>query len=173
MGVRTIFNILGPLTNPANAPGILMGVFHPDLVGIQVRVLQELGAERALVVWGRDNMDELSLGAGTLVGELRDGVVREYELHPEDFGIAMAHSRNLKVADAQESKTLLMRALDNQDGLPREIVAYNAGAALYAAGVAEDIADGIARARKAIASGDARAKLDHYITLTQELAAQA
>ena len=173
MGVRTIFNILGPLTNPANAPGILMGVFHPDLVGIQVRVLQELGAQRALVVWGRDNMDELSLGAGTLVGELRDGVVREYELHPEDFGIAMAHSRNLKVADAQESKTLLMRALDNQDGLPREIVAYNAGAALYAAGVAEDIADGIARARKAIASGDARAKLDHYITLTQELAAQA
>ena len=173
MGVRTIFNILGPLTNPANAPGILMGVFHPDLVGIQVRVLQELGAERALVVWGRDNMDELSLGAGTLVGELRDGKVREYELHPEDFGIAMAHSRNLKVADAQESKTLLMRALDNQDGLPREIVAYNAGAALYAAGVAEDIADGIARARKAIASGDARAKLDHYITLTQELAAQA
>ncbi len=173
MGVRTIFNILGPLTNPANAPGILMGVFHPDLVGIQVRVLQELGAQRALVVWGRDNMDELSLGAGTLVGELRDGVVREYELHPEDFGIAMAHSRNLKVADAQESKTLLMQALDNQDGLPREIVAYNAGAALYAAGVAEDIADGIARARKAIASGDARAKLDHYITLTQELAAQA
>ena len=173
MGVRTIFNILGPLTNPANAPGILMGVFHPDLVGIQVRVLQELGAERALVVWGRDNMDELSLGAGTLVGELRDGVVREYELHPEDFGIAMAHSRNLKVADAQESKTLLLQALDNQDGLPREIVAYNAGAALYAAGVAADIADGIARARKAIASGGARAKLDHYITLTQELAAQA
>ena len=173
MGVRTLFNILGPLTNPADAPGILMGVFHPDLVGIQVRVLQELGAQRALVVWGRDNMDELSLGAGTLVGELRDGVVREYELHPEDFGIAMAHSRNLKVADAQESKVLLMQALNNQDGLPREIVAYNAGAALYAAGVAIDIADGIARARKAIASGDARAKLDHYITLTQELAAQA
>ena len=173
MGVRTIFNILGPLTNPANAPGILMGVFHPDLVGIQVRVLQELGAERALVVWGRDNMDELSLGAGTLVGELRDGKVREYELHPEDFGIAMAHSRNLKVADAQESKTLLLQALDNHAGLPREIVAYNAGAALYAAGVAGDIADGIARARAALADGSARAKLDHYITLTQELAAQA
>ena len=157
MGVRTIFNILGPLTNPANAPGILMGVFHPDLVGIQVRVLQELGAERALVVWGRDNMDELSLGAGTLVGELRDGKVREYELHPEDFGIAMAHSRNLKVADAQESKTLLLQALDNHAGLPREIVAYNAGAALYAAGVAGDIADGIARARAALADGSARA----------------
>jgi len=122
MGVRTLFNILGPLTNPAGAPNTLMGVFHPDLVGIQVRVLQELGAQRALVVWGRDNMDELSLGAGTLVGELRDGKVREYELHPEDFGIAMAHSRNLKVADAAESKTMLLAALDNHDGLPREIV---------------------------------------------------
>src|SRR6187455_1959102 len=103
LGVRTIFNILGPLTNPAGAPNILMGVFHPDLVGIQVRVLQELGAQRALVVWGRDGMDELSLGAATLVGELRDGKVREYELHPEDFGIPMAHSRNLKVADAEQS----------------------------------------------------------------------
>jgi hypothetical protein len=97
MGVRTIFNILGPLTNPAGAPNILMGVFHPDLVGIQVRVLQRLGAKRALVVWGRDGMDEISLGAATLVGELRDGEVREYEIHPEDFGIAMAASRNLRV----------------------------------------------------------------------------
>ncbi|QNN47877.1 anthranilate phosphoribosyltransferase [Thermomonas brevis] len=170
MGVRTIFNILGPLTNPANAPGILMGVFHPDLVGIQVRVLQELGAERALVVWGRDGMDELSLGAGTLVGELRDGQVREYELHPEDFGIAMAHSRNLKVADATESRAMLLEALENRDGLPREIVAYNAGAALYAAGAAEDIAGGIARARQAIASGAARAKLDEYVAATNALA---
>ena len=170
MGVRTIFNILGPLTNPAAAPNTLMGVFHPDLVGIQVRVLQELGAQRALVVWGRDNMDELSLGAGTLVGELRDGKVREYELHPEDFGIAMAHSRNLKVADAAESKAMLLQALDDRDGLPREIVAYNAGAALYAAGVAEDIADGIARARKGLADGSARAKLDAFVSATQALA---
>jgi anthranilate phosphoribosyltransferase len=170
MGVRTIFNILGPLTNPAGAPGILMGVFHPDLVGIQVRVLEELGAERALVVWGRDGMDELSLGAGTLVGELRDGKVREYELHPEDFGIAMAHSRNLKVADAAESKAMLLEALENRDGLPREIVAYNAGAALYAAGVAEDIGDGIARARKALADGAARATLDEYVAATRALA---
>jgi len=170
MGVRTLFNILGPLTNPADAPNTLMGVFHPDLVGIQVRVLQELGAQRALVVWGRDNMDELSLGAGTLVGELRDGKVREYELHPEDFGIAMAHSRNLKVADAAESKTMLLAALDNHDGLPREIVAYNAGAALYVAGVAEDIANGIARARKVLADGSARAKLDAFVTATQALA---
>ena len=171
MGVRTIFNILGPLTNPAGAPSILMGVFHPDLVGIQVRVLRDLGAERALVVWGRDGMDELSLGAGTLVGELRDGKVREYELHPEDFGIAMAHSRNLKVADAVESRAMLLEALENRDGLPREIVAYNAGAALYASGVAEDIRDGITQARKAIASGAARAKLDEYVAATQALAA--
>lgn len=171
MAVRTIFNILGPLTNPASAPNTLMGVFHPDLVGIQVRVLQELGAERALVVWGRDNMDELSLGAGTLVGELRDGKVREYELHPEDFGIAMAHSRNLKVADAQESKAMLCDALENRDGLPLQIVAYNAGAALYVAGVVEDIAEGITRARQVIASGAARAKLDEYVATTRTLAA--
>ena len=170
MGVRTLFNILGPLTNPAGAPNILMGVFHPDLVGIQVRVLQELGAQRALVVWGRDGMDELSLGSATLVGELRDGKVREYELHPEDFGIPMAHSRNLKVADAEQSMAMLLQALDNHEGLPRQIVAYNAGAALYAAGVAEDIGDGIARARKAIASGAARAKLDEFVATTQALA---
>ena len=172
MGVRTIFNILGPLTNPADAPAILMGVFHPDLVGIQVRVLQELGAQRALVVWGRDGMDELSLGAGSLVGELRDGRVREYEVHPEDFGIAMAASRNLQVSGPAESKAMVLQALENVDGLPREIVALNAGAALYVAGVAEDIADGIDRARKAIASGAARAKLDEFVATTRELAGQ-
>ena len=172
MGVRTLFNILGPLTNPADAPNVLMGVFHPDLVGIQVRVLEELGAERALVVWGRDGMDELSLGAGSLVGELRDGRVREYEVHPEDFGIAMAASRNLQVSGPAESKAMVLQALENVDGLPREIVALNAGAALYVAGVAEDIADGIDRARKAIASGAARAKLDEFVATTRELAGQ-
>ncbi|MGY0557916.1 MULTISPECIES: anthranilate phosphoribosyltransferase [unclassified Lysobacter] len=172
MGVRTLFNILGPLTNPANAPNILMGVFHPDLVGIQVRVLKKMGAKRALVVWGRDGMDELSLGAGSLVGELRDGEVREYEVHPEDYGIAMAASRNLQVANPTESKDMLLQALDNVDGLPREIVALNAGAALYVAGVAESIGDGIALARQAIASGAARAKLDEFVTTTRELAGQ-
>ena len=170
MGVRTMFNILGPLTNPAGAPNILMGVFHPDLVGIQTRVLQELGAQRALVVWGRDGMDELSLGAATLVGELRDGKVREYELHPEDFGIGMAASRNLRVNDAQESKTMLIAALDNTPGLPRDIVCFNAGAALYVAGSADTIAHGIEAARTAIASGDARAKLEHFIATTRKLA---
>ncbi len=171
MGVRTIFNILGPLTNPAGAPSILMGVFHPDLVGIQARVLHELGAERALVVWGRDGMDEISLGAGTLVGELRDGKVREYEIHPEDFGIAMSHSRNLKVEDPEESKAMLLGVLDNQAGPALDIVALNAGAALYVSGVAHDIADGIARARVAIADGSARAKLHEYVALTRALAA--
>ncbi|KRG69592.1 anthranilate phosphoribosyltransferase [Pseudoxanthomonas dokdonensis] len=171
MGVRTIFNILGPLTNPAGAPNILMGVFHPDLVGIQARVLEELGAERALVVWGRDGMDELSLGAGTLVGELRDGVVREYELHPEDFGIAMSASRNLKVADAAESKAMLLDVLDNKPGPALDIVAFNAGAALYVAGVADDIAEGIARARAVLADGSARAQLDAFIATTRALAA--
>jgi anthranilate phosphoribosyltransferase len=172
LGVRTLFNILGPLTNPAGAPSILMGVFHPDLVGIQVRVLRDLGAERALVVWGRDGMDELSLGAATLVGELRDGEVREYEVHPEDFGISMAHTRNLRVADAAESRTMLLEALDNVASLPLEIVALNAGAALYVAGVAGSIADGIAAARDAIASGAARAKLAQFVETSRALAGQ-
>jgi anthranilate phosphoribosyltransferase len=171
MGVRTIFNILGPLTNPVGATRILMGVFHPDLVGIQARVLRELGAERALVVWGRDNMDEISLGAGTLVGELRDGTVREYEIHPEDFGIAMSASRNLRVADPAESIAMLRGVLDNQPGPANDIVALNAGAALYAAGVADSIADGLARARAAIADGSARARMEQYVATSRALAA--
>jgi anthranilate phosphoribosyltransferase len=138
-----------------------------------VRVLQELGARRALVVWGRVGMDELSLGAATLVGELRDGVVREYEVHPEDFGIAMAASRNLRVADALESRTMLLAALDNTPGLPLEIVALNAGAALYVSGVADSIHNGIERAREAVASGAARAKLEEFILATRELAGAA
>ena len=171
MGVRTIFNILGPLTNPVGATRILMGVFHPDLVGIQARVLHELGAERARVVWGRDNMDEISLGAGTLVGELRDGNVREYEIHPEDFGIAMSASRNLKVADPAESIAMLRAVLDNRPGPANDIVALNAGAALYVAGVADSIADGLARARAAIADGSARARMQQYVATSRALAA--
>jgi len=170
MGVRTLFNILGPLTNPAGAPNILMGVFHPDLVGIQIRVLQALGAQQALVVWGRDGMDEISLGAATLVGELRNGVVREYEVEPEDFGLAMASSRNLKVANAQESMAMLLQALKGEPGVPHDIVCLNAGAALYAAGVVDSIGDGIERAREAIASGAARAKMDAFIATTRHLA---
>jgi anthranilate phosphoribosyltransferase len=167
MGVRTIFNILGPLTNPAGAPNILMGVFHPDLVGIQVRVLERLGARHALVVWGKDGMDEISLGAATLVGELVDGQIREYEIHPEDFGLQMMSNRSLKVANATESKQMLLGALENREGTAREIVALNAGAALYAANVAGSIAEGIGLARAAIASGAARAKLDAFVARTR------
>ncbi|MDE2087180.1 MAG: anthranilate phosphoribosyltransferase [Xanthomonadaceae bacterium] len=173
MGVRTLFNILGPLTNPAGAPNILMGVFHPDLVGIQVRVLQQLGARRALVVWGRDGMDEISLGAATLVGELRDGVVREYEVEPEDFGLAMASSRNLRVADVAESKAMLEQALAGERGVPHDIVCLNAGAALYAANMAGTIAEGIALARATIASGAAHAKMRAFVAATQRLAGMA
>ncbi|RTQ88490.1 MULTISPECIES: anthranilate phosphoribosyltransferase [Stenotrophomonas] len=171
MGVRTIFNILGPLTNPASAPSVLMGVFHPDLVGIQARVLRELGTERAMVVWGRDNMDEISLGAGTLVGELRDGKVREYEIHPEDFGIAMSASRNLRVDGPEQSIQMLRTVLDNTPGPALDIVALNAGAALYVAGVASDIGDGLARARAAIANGSARQRLQQYVETTRALVA--
>ncbi len=172
LGVRTIFNILGPLTNPAGAPNIMMGVFHPDLVGIQARVLQRLGAKHALVVWARDNMDEVSLGAATMVGELVDGEIREYDIHPEDFGLQMTSSRNLKVAGAAESIEKILEALDNQTGPARDIVMLNTGTALYAAGVATDIADGVKRAREAIASGAARAKLEQYAKFTQSFAAK-
>ena len=171
LGVRTIFNILGPLTNPAGAPNIVMGVFHPDLVGIQVRVLQKLGAQHALVVWGRDNVDEISLGAGTLVGELINGQIREYEIHPEDFGLQMVATRNFQVANPTESKDKVLEALDNHLGPVSDIVALNAAAALYAAGVAKSIADGIDRARTVMASGDARAKLDQFVAVTKKLGA--
>ena len=169
MGVKTIFNLLGPLTNPAGAPNILMGVFHPDLVGIQVRALERLGAEHAVVVYGRDGMDEVSLGAATLVGELKDGVIREYEIHPEDFGMVMASNRALKVEDAAASKAMLLGVLDNQAGAPKDIVALNAGVALYAANVAVSMQDGIQRAYTAIESGAAKGKLDALVELSARL----
>ena len=171
LGVRTIFNILGPLTNPAGAPNQLIGVFHPDLVGIHIRVLQRLGSTRALVVYGRDGMDEISLGAATMVGELKDGEIREYEIHPEDFGLSMKSNRGLKVKDATESKDMVLEALSNTEGTPREIVTLNAGAALYAAGVATSIAEGIERARTSIASGAAKKKLQAFVDATQRLGA--
>ena len=169
LGIRTIFNILGPLTNPAAAPNILMGVFHPDLVGIQVRVLQRLGAQHALVVWGRDNMDEVSLGAPTMVGELINGEIREYDIHPEDFGLQMVSNRNLKVSGADESKAKILEVMNNVAGAATDIVSLNAGAALYGAGVAGTIADGVKKAQAAIASGAALAKLHQFIEVTQQL----
>jgi anthranilate phosphoribosyltransferase len=170
MGVRTIFNILGPLTNPAGAPNTLMGVFHPDLVGIQVRVMKQLGADHVMVVWGKDGMDEISLGAATLVGELKDGKITEYEIHPEDYGLAMMSNRGLRVADAAESKAMLIKALENKPGTQREIVILNAGAALYTANLVDSIGAGIGRAREALASGAARKKLDEFIAFTNRFA---
>jgi anthranilate phosphoribosyltransferase len=170
LGVRTIFNILGPLTNPAGAANQLVGVFHPDLVGIHVRVLQRLGGKHVLVVYGKDGMDEVSLGAATMVGELKDGEVREYEIHPEDFGLHMKSNRGLKVGDAVESREMILEALSNVDGTPREIVAFNAGTALYTSGRASSIAEGIAKSREAIASGAAKKKLEQFVAATQKIA---
>ncbi|MFZ4652481.1 MAG: anthranilate phosphoribosyltransferase, partial [Rubrivivax sp.] len=166
LGVRTFFNILGPLTNPANAPNQLLGVFHPDLVGIQVRVLQRLGSEHVMVVYGMNGMDEISLSGETLVGELKDGEVREYVVHPSDFGLPVYDSRVLKVANTQESVACIQRALANEDGPVRDVVLLNAGAALYCAGVAASVAEGVRRAREAVASGAALARLSQFVAVT-------
>ncbi len=173
MGVKTFFNILGPLTNPAGAPNIVMGVFHPDLVGIQVRALQRLGAEHAVVVYGRDGMDEVSLGAATLVGELKDGQITEYDIHPEDFGMPMMSNRAIKVETPEQSLAMMHGVLDNQEGPAKHIVALNAGVVLYAAGVAPTMKAGIDRAREAIETGAAKAKLEQVLAFTQALAKAA
>ena len=170
LGIKTIFNILGPLTNPASAPNILMGVFHPDLVGIQVRALQRLGAQHAVVVYGNDGMDEVSLGAATMVGELKDGQITEYEIHPEDFGLTMVSNRAFRVDTPEQSRAMLMGVLDKQPGPAADIVALNAGVALYAANVAPGMQAGVALAREAIASGQAKAKLSELVALSAKLA---
>jgi len=168
LGVRTIFNILGPLTNPAGAPNQLLGVFHPDLVGIMVRVLQRLGSEHVMVVYGMNGMDEISLSGETLVGELLNGEVREYSVHPSDFGLPVYDSRVLKVANRDESVQCIQRALANEDGPIRDVVLLNAGAALYCAGVAPSVADGVKRAREAVASGAAMAKLSQFVAVSNK-----
>jgi anthranilate phosphoribosyltransferase len=173
LGIKTIFNLLGPLTNPAGAPNILLGVFHPDLVGIQVRALQRLGAEHAVVVYGKDGMDEVSLGAATLVGELRNGEITEYEIHPEDFGMVMASNRALKVETPEQSKAMLLGVLDNVAGAARDIVILNAGVALYAANVVDSMLTGVHRARDAIESGAAKVKLKQLVDLSQQLKGNA
>ncbi|HSN32250.1 MAG TPA: anthranilate phosphoribosyltransferase, partial [Ideonella sp.] len=170
-GVRTIFNILGPLTNPAGAPNQLMGVFHPDLVGIQVRVLQRLGSEHVMVVYGMNGMDELSISGETLVGELKSGEVREYTVHPSDFGMPVYDSRVLRVANKEESVQCIERALANEDGPVRDIVLLNAGAALYCANAATSIGEGVKVAREAVASGKALAKLSQFVAATNRFKA--
>ncbi len=171
LGVRTMFNILGPLTNPAGAGNQLMGVFHPDLVGILVRVLQQLGSRHVMIVHGKDGMDEASLGAGTLVGELKNGVISEYEIHPEDFGLTMTSNRSIKVDGKEESRERVLEALDNKPGTARDIVAFNAGLAIYVGNRADTIKQGIDMAFEAIASGAARQKLDTFCALTRKFAA--
>lgn len=170
LGVRTLFNILGPLTNPANAPQQVMGVFHPDLVGIQVRVLQRLGSQRALTVFGREGLDEISISGRTLVGELKDGRVSEYEVHPEQFNLPVHDPRVLRVGSVEESKAMLLGALDNKLGAARDIVALNAGASIYVAGLADTLADGVDKAFEAIASGAARAKVEQFVAATKGFA---
>ncbi len=169
LGVKTIFNILGPLTNPASAPNILMGVFHADLVGIQIRALQRLGAAHAVVVYGKDGLDEISLGAATMVGELKDGEVREYEIHPEDFGMTMASMRHVRVETPEQSRAMLLSVLDGQPGVAGDLVTLNAGAALYAANVTASMEAGVAKAREAITSGAAKAKLAQVVAAAQRL----
>jgi anthranilate phosphoribosyltransferase len=170
LGVRTIFNILGPLTNPAGAANQLMGVFHSDLVGIQVRVLQLLGSKHVMIVHGKDGMDEASLGAGTLVGELKDGAISEYEIHPEDFGLTMVSNRGIRVSSKEESRDRVLEALTNKPSTARDIVALNAGLAIYVGNHASSIQQGIKMAFEAIASGAARAKLDAFCSKTKKFA---
>lgn len=171
LGVRTLFNILGPLSNPAGAPNQLLGVFRADLVANLAHVLQRLGSQHVLVVHGRDGMDEISLGASTMVAELRNGVITEYEIEPAHFGLARADSCHLRVDNAAQSRTMLLEVLDNQPGPPRDIVLLNSGAALYAADLAASIGDGIALARAAIASGAARARLEQLRSFSTACAA--
>jgi anthranilate phosphoribosyltransferase len=171
LGVRTIFNILGPLTNPAMAPTQLMGVFHPDLVGIQIRVLQRLGARHAMTVYGNEGLDEISISGQTMVAELKEAKVKEYTVHPEQFGLPVYDPRALRVATVEESRAMLLGSLENTAGAQRDIVALNAGAAIYVADKAASIEEGVERAMAAIQSGAARAKLDEFVSFTQSITA--
>ena len=166
LGVRTIFNLLGPLTNPANAKNQVMGVFHPDLVGIQVRVLQRLGSRHVMTVHGLDGLDEISISGETMIGELVKGEIHEYKVHPSQYGLEIYDRRAIQVSTVQESKEMILAVLENQNGPALNIVLLNAGATIYVAGAAKSLEAGIERARKAIAKGEARAKLDQYIAYT-------
>jgi len=167
LGIKTIFNILGPLTNPAGARQQVMGVFHPDLVGIQVRVLQRLGSRRVMIVHGQEGLDEISIAGPTLVGELKDGEVREYVIEPADVGLKLHDNATIRVDGVAQSKALVLAALENRHGAARDIVAFNAGACIYVAGLAGTLADGVKQALATIASGAARRKLDEFVAFTR------
>ncbi|MBI4190170.1 MAG: anthranilate phosphoribosyltransferase [Betaproteobacteria bacterium] len=172
LGVRTIFNILGPLTNPAGARNQLMGVFHPDLVGIQAHVLQRLGSRHVMIVHGLESLDEISVSGPTLVGELKKNDVREYQIKPADFGLPTHDAAAIRVDGAEQSKALLLKALENKAGAARDIVALNAGASIYVAGLADTHAAGVKQALAAIASGSARKKLDQFVAFTRSMKEQ-
>jgi anthranilate phosphoribosyltransferase len=168
LGVRTLFNILGPLTNPAGAPTQVMGVFHPDLVGIQIRVLQRLGARHAMTVYGLEGLDELSVSGPSMVGELKGARVSEYTVHPERFGLPLHDPAALRVATVEESRALVLASLENRAGAARDIVALNAGAAIYVAGKAATLEEGVEKAFATLKSGAARSKLDQFVSYTQK-----
>ena len=168
LGVRTLFNLLGPLTNPAGAKNQLMGVFHPDLVGIQARVLQRLGARHVMVVHGLDGLDEMSISGETLIAELKQGEVNEFSLHPSAVGLKVHHPQSIRVDGVEESKGMLLSALANEEGAARDIVALNAGASIYVSGHARNLEKGVQRALAAIADGSARAKLDALAKFTRQ-----
>ncbi len=166
LGVRTLFNILGPLTNPAGAKNQLLGVFHPELVGMLTRVLQRLGSQHVMVVHGsaaQGGLDEITIGGLTQVSELRHGEVIEYTIAPEDFGMRITAIETIQARDSTQSREMLMAVLDNQPGPALDIVALNAGAAVYVAGVADSLEDGVKKAQAAIESGAARAKLRQFV----------
>lgn len=167
LGVRTLFNILGPLTNPAGAQNQVLGVFHKDLVGILARVLQQLGSKHVLVVHGRDGLDEISISGETDVAELKNGEVNEYTIHPQQFGLQTAPLDAIRVTNIGEAKAMLLSALDNQHGPARDIVALNAGAAIYVSGIVNSMADGVRRAQEVLASGAARKKLDQLVAASR------
>jgi anthranilate phosphoribosyltransferase len=171
LGVRTIFNILGPLTNPAGARNQLMGVFHPDLVGIQARVLQRLGSRHVMVVYGVEGLDEISIAGETMVGELKDGEVREYMVHPRQFGLQTADLSAIRVSETGQSRDMVLAALEGRSGAARDIVALNAGAAIYVSGLAESLEEGVEKALALIASGAARRKVDELVAFTTALRA--
>jgi anthranilate phosphoribosyltransferase len=169
LGVKTIFNILGPLTNPAGAKQQVMGVFHPDLVGIQARVLQRLGSRRVMIVHGTEGLDEISISGPTLVGELKDGAIREYTIAPQEFGLQVHDASAIRVDGVEQSKARMLAALGNETGAARDIVALNAGASAYIAGLAPTIAEGIKKALAVLASGAARKKLDAFVEYTRNV----
>ena len=169
LGVKTIFNILGPLTNPASAKQHLIGVFHPDLVGIEVRVLQRLGSRRVIVVHGLDGLDEMSISGPTMMGELKDGQIREYNVTPQDFGLPVHRIESIQVESIEQSKSMVLGVLANEPGAARDIVALNAGTSIYVAGLAPSVAEGVKKAQAVIASGAARKKLDQFVAFTRSV----